>query len=299
MASPIKNVVIIGAGGNLGRTVLKEFLNSSFDVTILSRAESKTVFPDGTKVVKTDYSPESLRSAFAGKDAIVSIVSAEGHEGQKTVIDAAISAGVKRFIPSDFGSDTSKAEVLDAVPFLIEKRKIVDYLRTKEDNITWTALVNSAFFDWTLKFGILGPDLEKRQATIWDDGDVRFTATNLNTIGKALVAILSGGSYEKTKNQYIRIASHVQSQNDILESLRRITGEEWPVTARQDLGAHIKSTQEKVAQGHTEASEGLLLGILFGKKNLAIYGPLRNEELGLPREKLDDSVRAVLEGRQP
>lgn len=252
----------------------------------------------GVKVVKTDYSRNSLQSVLSGQDAVISLVGSD-FAAQKPFIDAAIAVGVKRFIPSDFGSDISSEKVVQAAPFLESKREVVEYLRTKEDKITWTSIVNGAFFDWGLKLGFWGADLTKKQAVFWDDGAAKFVGTNLTTIAKTLVAILSDANYEKTKNEYVRIGSHVQSQQDILESLRRGTGEEWPVVARNSLDDFIKASREKLAQGDESAAPNLLMGILFGKEQLGVYGRLWNNTLGLPEENLDGTVKAVLEGNLP
>jgi NAD(P)-dependent dehydrogenase (short-subunit alcohol dehydrogenase family) len=147
--SSIKNVVLIGASGNLGPHILEEFLKSSFNVTVLSREDSKSTFPSGAKVVKTDYSPESLAQAFKNQDAVVSIVGTGGFADQTKIIDAAVNAGVKRFIPSEFGSNTDNPEVRAIVPIFNGKKQVVDYLRTKESGtFSWTALITGPFFDW-------------------------------------------------------------------------------------------------------------------------------------------------------
>lgn len=101
------------------------------------------------KIVKTDYSPESLATAFKGQDAVISIVGTSGFADQAKIIDAAVSAGVKRFFPSEFGSDTSNADVRAIVPIFNGKRQVVDYLKTKESGtFSWTALITGPFFDW-------------------------------------------------------------------------------------------------------------------------------------------------------
>lgn len=252
----------------------------------------------GVRVFKTDYSRNSLQSVLSGQDAVISLVGSN-FAAQKHFIDAAIAVGAKRFIPSDFGSDISSEKVVQAPPFLKGKREVIEYLRTKEDKITWTSIVNGIFFDWGLKLSFWGPDLTKKQAVFWVDGAAKFVGTNLTTVGKALVAILSDENYEKTMNEYVSIGSHVQSQQDILESLRRVTGEEWPVVARNGLDDFIKASREKLAQGDGSAPPNLLMGILFGKGQLGVYGPLWNDTLGLPEENLDGTVKAVLEGNLP
>lgn len=54
-----------------------------------------------------DYSShEDLVSAFKGQDAVVSTVGAPALGDQIKLINAAIEAGVKYFIPSEFGGNT-------------------------------------------------------------------------------------------------------------------------------------------------------------------------------------------------
>jgi uncharacterized protein YbjT (DUF2867 family) len=118
-------------------------------VTVLSREDSKSTFPSEVKVVKTDYSAGSLANAFKGQDAVVSIVGNAGFAGQTAIIDAAVAAGVKRFIPSEFGSDTANDKVRAIVPIFNGKKQVVDYLKTKESgDFSWTALITGPFLDW-------------------------------------------------------------------------------------------------------------------------------------------------------
>jgi hypothetical protein len=137
------------AGGNLGPSILTPFLASPFKITVLTRPTSKSTFPASATVIKTDYSPSSLASAFKDQDAVISIVGNEGFADQAKIIDAAIAAGVKRFIPSEFGSDTANPTVREIVPVFNGKKQVVDYLKTKESaTFSWTAFITGPFFDW-------------------------------------------------------------------------------------------------------------------------------------------------------
>lgn len=95
------------------------------------------------------YPEDELLAAFSGQDAVVLTISPEDIGQIKSLIDAAIKAGVKRFIPSEFGSDTSDSAVVDKVPIFGGKQEIAKYLQSKEPSgLTWTAIINGAFFDW-------------------------------------------------------------------------------------------------------------------------------------------------------
>lgn len=141
------------ATGNLGPSVLAALQASpGLETTILTRENSKTAQspPKDTKVVTADYnSVSSLAAAFAGQDAVVSTIASAALQDQQALIDAAVQAGVKRFIPSEFGSNVTNEKTRGLAVFA-GKLATVDYLKKKEGEITWSALLNGGFLDWGL-----------------------------------------------------------------------------------------------------------------------------------------------------
>lgn len=247
-------------------------------------------------VLKTDYSASSLQAAFTGQDVVISIVGPDGYASQKVIVDAAIAAGVKRFFPSEFGP-LANSENVAFLPSLAVKRDLLDYLISKEESISWTAVQTGAFFDWGLKVGFLGFDLANRKANIFDGGHAQFHVTNVATIGQAVVATLSTPDrFERTKNQYVRVASHKLSQLEILAALERVTGKTWTVTD-MDSEPLVKDAREKLASGAGgfEDAYALVRALFFSKVSLGLLGDdLWNEELGLPEEDLDAGLKAIL-----
>ncbi len=139
------------AGGNLGPAIIGALHAADFTVAVLSREKSTSSFPPYINVLKTDYSPPSLLKAFQGQDAVISAVGPLGLPEQTKMIDAAAEVGVKRFIPSEFGSDRSKGTQLDFERWQQVKSKAFDHMVKKcEENeaLTWTALLTGPFLDW-------------------------------------------------------------------------------------------------------------------------------------------------------
>lgn len=59
---------------------------------------------------------------------------------------------MKRFIPSEFGSDTASERVREVVPIFNGKRAIIEYAKTKEGSgFSWTGVITGPFFDWVCK----------------------------------------------------------------------------------------------------------------------------------------------------
>ena len=118
-------------------------------MTVLTRQTSTAVFPSGATVRKTDYSRGDLETALKGQDAVISTVGPAGFLEQKTVIDAAVASGVKRYLPSEFSTNTLHPGVCELVPVFQTKKEILDYLQTKEQHgLTWTGLATGPLLDW-------------------------------------------------------------------------------------------------------------------------------------------------------
>lgn len=98
--------------------------------------------------MQSDYTFNSLVKAFTGQDALVCAIAATGIEDQKNIIDAAAAAKVKRFVPNEFGADTT-SEVPDLAHVFKEKREVMSHLKQKQaDGLTWTAICTGTWIDW-------------------------------------------------------------------------------------------------------------------------------------------------------
>lgn len=148
----IKNVAIIGGSGNLGREVVKAVLASGFNVTALTRSTSTSKFPSGVRVYQTDYSSESsLADAFAGQDAVVSVIATAALGSQLAIIPAAAKAGVKRFIPSEFGVNAVRLEdggIKTILGAKVKARELLERIAGENSEFTWTGISTNLFFDW-------------------------------------------------------------------------------------------------------------------------------------------------------
>lgn len=248
--SAIKNVIIAGASGNLGPAILKALLDSGrFNVTVITREASKATFPSAAKVIKVDYtSLESLTSAFQGQDAIVSTLGALALSDQTRLIDAAIAAGVQRFLPSEFGSDLANPKAR-ALPVYAAKVEVEEYLEDKAKStpkFSYTIVRNGFFLDWGLQVGFIvnGKDFKP---TIYGSGDQEFSATSLAAVGQAVVGVFSHPA--DTANRVVYVEQIALTQNKILSLWKKLTpGKTWePVHA--DLDAIKAASDERLKKG--------------------------------------------------
>ncbi|OBS29440.1 hypothetical protein FPOA_03376 [Fusarium poae] len=293
--SALKNIAIAGAAGDLGSAVFSALVNSSkFNLTVLTRKDSKSTFPSGTKVVQVDYdSLESLTAALQGQDAVVSTVGSLAIPSQNLLIDAAVAAGVKRFLPSEFGSNLVVPSVRK-LPVFGTKVAIEDKLieLAKQGKITYTFVYNGAFLDWGIKQNFL-LDFASPEITLWDGGNAEFSTTTLATVGDAVVGVLTHP--QETQDRIVYVQDTVLTQKKLLELAKEVSPEkEWKVKDGKidDLTAQ---SDANVAKGIYDwpTLSAYLFRSLFDAKSVPKYEKLDNELLGI-KGVTDEQIKEFL-----
>ncbi|KAJ5898347.1 isoflavone reductase family protein [Penicillium tannophilum] len=299
MAQVIKNVMVMGAGGLFGTEVLSALQQEgSFNLSILSRKSSKSTFPSHIKVhtVDDDYPINQLVDAFKGQDALVSTLPGRPYTVHLRMIDAAIQAGVKRFIPTEYGNNTCAAAA-ELVVLYAEKAKVIAYLKTKESTgLTWTAIHTGQFFDWGLESGWFDYYLKEKRVTIYDSGDKPWSTSTLGIASAAVVKVLL--KPDETKNRPIYVASFTVSQRQVLEALEKATDTTWKVQRMSSEDA-LKKAVELDTKDYSDGLKLLILMLLYADDkdrgaNFEKDGLLCNELLGLPKEDLTEVVDRVV-----
>ncbi|GAB1733565.1 hypothetical protein NU195Hw_g3220t1 [Hortaea werneckii] len=288
----IKKVALAGATGALGAPMLQALLEAGFNVTVLTRPTSTHTFPGNVQVKKVEYHDiESLRSALAGQEALISTITTSAIDQQKLLIDAAIAANVQRIIPSEFGCDLENPKAR-ALPVYADKIELEQYIQTRcrqqsndeEGKTTYTFVFNNAFLDWGLDVKFL-LDVPGRKMEIYDGGDRIFTTTTLAQVAHGTVEVLQ--HLEQTANRSVRLHGTGLTQKRLLEIAKRVVGGEgWEVT-ESDCQTIRK---ESFAKFEREPANWFGWGIGFLK--VAIYGEGFGGDF---REENDNALSGVTE----
>lgn len=304
--SSLPKVAVAGAG-NLGVPIIRALLASEqYRVTVLSRnANAASSYSDkipndsNLGFVTVDYtSVASLTEALQGHLAVVSTLGTTTINTQKYLIDAAVAAKVTRFIPSEFGSDTTNpnAAKLPVYGAKLGIEKILKDLAKENPAFSYTLIINGPFFDWCLENNLF-VDAKNRSATLYNGGDVGFSTTTLATIAKTVVAVLN--NIDATKNRIIKVHEAVITQNKIIEVAKKVDRRPWDLkesttdAVRADAYAKLKSGKQ---QEIFPAMIGFLMSAIFGGDE---YGSdiskvgTDNEEFGIP-VMTDEEVEEVI-----
>ncbi|KAI1078994.1 isoflavone reductase [Whalleya microplaca] len=278
--APLTNVTVFGAGGQLGTPVLRALLAApEFNVTILAREDTNSTYPPGVRVIRTDFSPESLATALKDQDAVVSTVTHMALDKQKEVIHAAVAAGVRRFLPSEYGGDTSKDQMLQAAPFTRVKRQVTDLLRTLEGQgpsgqFSWSAIVPGPFLEWVFEPDEFGINLNTRTVTLYDGGDVPFPTSKLSTIADCVVGVLRNP--DVTANRHVYVRSALLTHAKILSALESITASPWTVK-HEKVDEDVRAGGlERIENGDFMGNLDLIRAAILTKGTGFDYEPMNN-----------------------
>jgi uncharacterized protein YbjT (DUF2867 family) len=230
----------------LGPSILTALLAANFKVTVLTRATSTHTFPPTVTVAPVDYtSLSSLTSALQGQDAVISTIATVALSEQLLLVDAAAAAGVKRFLPSEFGSNTviPKTSKLPVFKDKVAVQARLRELAASHPSFSYTLLITGPFLDWGLKVGFI-VDIQGKKIRLYNGGERKFSTTSLPTIGKAVAAVLRKPA--ETKNRAVHVQDAAITQKELLAMGKKAAGaegwteevvdtEEWAATGWAEL----------------------------------------------------------------
>ncbi|KAL1645812.1 hypothetical protein SLS58_003696 [Diplodia intermedia] len=297
----LKNIAIVGAGGNIGKHIVPKLLSDgSFQITALTRGNYQA--PDARiRVAAVDYeSRASLAAALQGQDAVLSLVpGGQAKWGpQKLLIDASIDAGVRLFVPSEFVSNILAPQyAVFPTSFVGDKVALRHYLaeQAAAGRICWTALNGGPFFDMWLLGGPAGFDIAARKATIYGSGNNPTCWTPLPVIAAALLNMLRAPDAVRNRAVFVCGVRDL-TQNALLAALEAELGESFDVE-RVDIKKMKADALALLERGEVRpAMRGLTLSGQFNEENSAadFWHLVENELVGVEPVSVREAVGMAL-----
>jgi hypothetical protein len=144
------------ASAGMGNAISRALLKQGASVKVLARGSSATsdaanrLKEAGALIVPVDYKAhDSLVAALEGVDVVISALSGGGFPLQDELAKAAKEAGVKLFVPSEYGNDT---DIIDESSWLFFKKQVHTGLEKLQ--LPYALYFTGPFSDWAP--GVLG-----------------------------------------------------------------------------------------------------------------------------------------------
>jgi hypothetical protein len=217
-------------------------------------------------------------------------------------------------MPNSYGSDPANASLLRDDLHQIGPQGVAYCAEIEATGVSsWTALVCGLWYEYSLVLGpvCLGFDHAQKKMTFYDDGEARVNLTTFEQCARAVAALVSlkelpedEGDEAPTvsgwRNKPLYVSSFLVSQREMLESWKRVTGEEWTVESEPSQERYQRGVAAMQTAGDPIAARmGAALGSfarLFYPGRGGDYESTRglaNGVLGLPKEDLDERTRVA------
>ena len=230
-------IVLAGATGDLGGRIAVAMGRRGTDVRALVRPDGPpetraALQATGAHLVDVDYDdPRALRAACDGASCVVSALNGLapvmiGTQG--LLLEAAVQAGVPRFVPSDYSLDFTKTRPGDNRNLDVRRAFMT---RLDQAPIAATSVLNGAFAD--LLTGQAPIVLHARRKILhWGDADQPLDFTAKDDVADYVAAV----AMDDTAPRYLRIAGSSVSPRDLAAIMTELTGKRFGLWRAGGLG---------------------------------------------------------------
>lgn len=220
-----KIILVAGATGNLGQRIVQSLVKQGVEVRVLVRPgtdKEKIARMEawGVKiVVVAQWTTEEIKSACADVSCVVSAMAGLREvivDAQKILLDAAIAAGVPRFIPSDYS--------LDFTTFSDGENRNLDLRREfhtylDQTPIAATSIFNGAFMDMLLDQMpmIL---VKPKRILYWGSADQLWGFTTIDNTAEYTARV----ACDESSPRYLHIAGDLISPREVQTVTSEVLG---------------------------------------------------------------------------
>lgn len=256
LISQHKTVLIAGSTGDLGGRIARALVDESANVRALIRRGTpldKIVSLEqlGITIVEVDYhNATEMKEACLDVSCVVSALSGLEEviiETQTLLLQAAVSAGVPRFIPSDYSMDYTKLPV--GSNRNLELRR--DFMKILDQApITATSILNGAFAD--MLTGMAPIVLFSHQRILyWDDADQPMDFTTKDNVA----TFTAKAALDDHTPRFLSIAGDQISARQLSVLMSSLTGQRFRLL--QAGSRNFLSTLIKIARMFSKSTNDL------------------------------------------
>jgi uncharacterized protein YbjT (DUF2867 family) len=232
-----KIIVVAGGTGNLGERIVRELLEQGAEVRVIARPVSsdskvKDLEALGATVVRANTANVGeVTAACQGAACVVSALAGLREviiDTQKILLDAAVAAGVPRFIPSDFSLDFTNL-VPGRNRNLDLRREFHQYL--DKSAIAATTIFNGAFAD------LLTDEMplvlfKYKRVLHWGSADQRMDFTTMDDTA----AFTARAALDENTPRFLRIAGDQVSAREVRNVVSNVANTPYKLVRAGGLG---------------------------------------------------------------
>ncbi|KAH8650934.1 putative isoflavone reductase like protein [Tricladium varicosporioides] len=319
MAGPMKeNLLMFGATGYIGAFIINKIVENKASFgriaiftssgTVESKADDiQNLKNRGVEVIVGDVTKsDEILKAYQG---IHTVISAVGRNVIAQQIDwiklADESPSVKRFLPSEYGTDIEYNETSATEIPHQQKLKVRAALRDTK-SLDYTYIVTGPYADASgpAYLGALplhadtgSYNVKDRSAVLIGDGNGKVSLTTCTDVGRLVVKALLHP--KESQKKALRVNSFTTTPASIVAEFERQTGETWSVTYTsldklRELEKHAYETKVPIAPVFTLRRIWAEGGTLYEKRDNALIDA---DDMDTLENAVRDAIAVQLSGK--
>jgi hypothetical protein len=245
-------ILVAGATGNLGLRIVKALLNKDVEIRALVRPNSdiekvKQLENLGVKIYTiSNWSLDELIKPCIDVSCVISSLAGLREvviDAQKKLLDAAIAAGVPRFIPSDYSLDFTK--------FSYGENRNLDFRREFHEYLDQTSISATSIFNGAFSELLTNemPTILFKQKMIfyWGEADYRWGFTTMDNTAEYTAKV----ALDSATPRYLRVAGDLINPLEMKVVASEVTAQQFRLFrpgGKSLLGIIIKLAR-KIAPG--------------------------------------------------
>ncbi|KAF2811290.1 uncharacterized protein BDZ99DRAFT_562411 [Mytilinidion resinicola] len=169
--------------------------------------------------IETSFSAAELQTHLRKNDTLICYLEGSDLHLSADLIDAATAAGVKTFIPSEYGLDTSNAKVRELLhPY---RMRYETQQKLKSSGMNWTAIYSGVELEEAMKAdGVLGIDCLWASVVVFPhDRNLRIAVSTYKDIAKSIVEVAT--ERRKVEGNEVWTCSFQASQDELVEAVEK------------------------------------------------------------------------------
>lgn len=250
-------VVVAGGSGNLGGRMVKALLKRGAQVRTIVRPDTEPaklneLRAQGAEVVLAELTDRAaLQRGMTGAVCVVSALQGLRDvivDGQTQLLNAAVVAGVPRFIPSDYAVDYTQLTPGDNRNFDLRREfhQIID-----KASIPATSIFNGSF-EGIFAYGTPLYDGKKKTVSYWDSPDWKVDYATMDDTA----AYTAAAALDEAAPRALHIASFQLSARELAAAAKRATGQDFELVPAGPVKGLLDYTRQQ-RSAHPEGEHDL------------------------------------------
>ena len=210
-----------------------------------------------------------------------------------SLVEAAQNAGVKRFLPSEYGLDTGNEKIRALLPPYQTRFEIQG--RLKWSGMRWTAIYSGLMLEEALKAnGVLDIDVLWASVAVFPhDAKVKVALSSYKDVANAIVEVINENGEGKTQ---VYAAGFLKTLEDVISVVEKELGREVERYEGSLEGAQ-KEASERMKMGYFDGGVSLMGRVAAWDQNVGAWGAWQDgavvEKAG---ENWEEEIRGVVKG---